>query len=142
MNILLDTDVLSLLAPERPAAPPAMRHWIEEKGSSLFISVVTVAEIERGLRKLARMGRSRKAEIIRGWFSLVTDTYAERILPFDIEAARIAGRLDDLAAAKGFNMLFADVAIAATAARHDMAVATRNIRRFEPLGVRLAEMPI
>ncbi len=119
-----------------------MRHWIEEKGSSLFISVVTVAEIERGLRKLARMGRSRKAEIIRGWFSLVTDTYAERILPFDIEAARIAGRLDDLAAAKGFNMLFADVAIAATAARHDMAVATRNIRRFEPLGVRLAEMPI
>jgi len=141
LNILLDTDVVSLLAPERPPAPDALRGWIEENADRLFLSVVAVAEIERGICKLARSGQQRKARAIEAWFRSVVDAYAERVLPFDIEAARIAGAIDDAAIAKGFNVLFADVAIAATAARHDMAIATRNTRHFSPLGSRLFALP-
>lgn len=142
MNAILDTDVLSLLAPERPEPPVVLRRWIADRSDRLFISVVSVAEIERGIRKLTRTGKRRKAVAVRDWFSRVVETYEERILPFDLEAARIAGRLDDEATAKGFNILFADVAIAATAARHDMEVATCNVRHFEPLGARLAKLPL
>lgn len=142
MKILLDTDVVSLLAPERSPASDALRGWIGDNADRLFVSVVTVAEIERGVHKLMRTGQQRKARAIEGWFRAIVDFYGERVLPFDVEAARIAGRIDDEAVARGFNILFADVAIAATAARHDLAVATRNVRHFRPLGARLVELPV
>ncbi len=141
MNILLDTDVISLLAPERAPAPDTFRQWIEERADHLFLSVVTVAEVERGIRKLTRTGQPRKARAIENWFTALAQSYGEHILPFDSEAAWIAGRIDDAAVASGFNILFADVAIAATATRHGMAVATRNARHFRPLGSRLVDLP-
>ena len=142
MRILLDTDVVSLLAPERSPVSSVFRNWVEENTDRLFLSVVTIAEVERGIRKLKRAGQQRKARAIESWFKAIVELYGDRVMPFDVEAAWIAGRLDDEATAKGFNILLADVAIAATAARHGMAVATRNARRFRPLGARLIELPL
>ena len=63
--------------------------------------------------------------------------YADRILPFDLGAARIAGMLmlSDAAQADGRHPGFADVAIAAIAKSRDLAILTLNLRHFDPLGV-------
>ena len=57
------------------------------------------------------------------------------MLPLDVEAARVAGRLSDAAIAKGTHPGFADLAIAAIAQHRDLFLLTRNLKHFAPLGV-------
>ncbi len=59
----------------------------------------------------------------------------DRVMPFDIPAARLAGLLMDGARATGQAPGFADLAIAATAGVHDLTVLTRNVRHFAPLDI-------
>ena len=61
--------------------------------------------------------------------------YADRVLPFDLTAARIAGALSDAASAKGRHPGFADVAIAAIAKSRELVMLTLNLRHFDHLGV-------
>ena len=61
--------------------------------------------------------------------------YADRVLPFDMAAARIAGASIDHVRAARLAPGFADIAIAATAANRDLTMLTRNLRRFEPMAV-------
>jgi toxin FitB len=61
--------------------------------------------------------------------------YADRVLPFDLTAARIAGALSDAAQAEGRHPGFADVAIAAIAKSRELLILTLNLRHFDPLGV-------
>ncbi|WP_456714706.1 PIN domain-containing protein [Bradyrhizobium sp. USDA 4353] len=131
---LVDTNVISAAAPGRPF-PAALVDWMDAQSASLFISVVTVAEIEDGIAKLRREGATRKSADIAAWLETVVHLYADRILPFDIEAARIAGALTDRARGLGHAPGFADIIIAATARRHQLTILSRNLRHFEPLGV-------
>ena len=61
--------------------------------------------------------------------------YADRVLPFDLAAARIAGVLSDAALADGRHPGFADVAIAAIAKSRELVILTLNLRHFHPLGI-------
>jgi len=61
--------------------------------------------------------------------------YADRVLPFDLAAARIAGVLGDAALAGGQHPGFADVAIAAIAKSRELVIVTLNLRHFDPLGI-------
>jgi hypothetical protein len=61
--------------------------------------------------------------------------YGDRILPFDLAAARIAGALSDVARSRGSTPGFADIAIAATAHCRGLTLLTRNTRHFAPLGL-------
>ncbi|MGJ4998885.1 type II toxin-antitoxin system VapC family toxin [Bradyrhizobium sp. HKCCYLS3077] len=131
---LADTNVISAAAPGHPV-PAALVDWMDAQSASLFISVVTVAEIEDGIAKLRRYGATRKSADIAAWLETVVHLYADRILPFDIEAARIAGALTDRARGLGHAPGFADIIIAATARRHQLTILSRNLRHFEPLGV-------
>ncbi len=108
---------------------------MDAQSASLFISVVTVAETEDGIAKLRREGATRKSADIAAWLETVVHLYAYRILPFDIQAARIAGALTDRARGLGHAPGFADIIIAATARRHQLTILSRNLRHFEPLGV-------
>jgi toxin FitB len=96
-----------------------------------------VAEVEAGIARLRRIGTGPRADNLREWFDRVVEIYAERILPFDIAAARIAGAVGDSALAAGRHPGFADVAIAAIAKSRELVVATLNRRHFEPLGVEI-----
>jgi predicted nucleic acid-binding protein len=58
-----------------------------------------------------------------------------RVLPFDVVAARVAGRLSDGARSKGQSPGFPDLVIAAMASAHHLTVLTGNLRHFAPLGV-------
>ncbi len=102
-------------------------------GDQIYISVVTVAEIEAGIARSARIGATAKAALLRQWLAAVQHFYARRILPFGIEEAREAGAMLDRS--RAHDPGFEDVAIAATAAARGFTVLTANERHFLPLGV-------
>jgi toxin FitB len=131
---LVDTKVISARAPSR-ITPAEMATWMDEHSTKLFLSVVTIAEIENGIAKAKREGATRKSRDLSAWLETVLHLYAARILPFDLATARLAGILSDLARGHGHAPGFADIIIAATAQRHGLTILTRNLRHFEPLGV-------
>ena len=132
---LLDTDVLSAFAPGRHSIPPDAAAWFDDRTDELYLSAITAAEIEAGIAKLFRTGATRRAEALRMWFDRIVAVYADRVLSFDLAAARVAGALGDAAQAMGRHPGFADVAIAAIAKAHELVVVTLNQRHFDPLGV-------
>ncbi|MBK1664344.1 VapC toxin family PIN domain ribonuclease [Rhodospirillum rubrum] len=131
---LVDTNVLSAGAPSR-GAPVELIAWMDAHSAELFLSAVTVAEIEDGIAKLRREGATRKAADLMAWLDALLHLYGNRILPFDTAIARLAGVLSDRARAQGQAPGFADIAIAATAKHHDLTILTRNVRHFDCLGV-------
>ena len=132
---LLDTSVLSMLAPGRPAPSGRLTAWLRQNDNEIYISAVTIAEIEQGICKLRRAGGAERAEALAQWLGALLAEGAARILPLDAAVGRVAGRLSDEATAVGRHPGFPDVAIAATAITHDLILMTGNGKHFAPLGV-------
>jgi toxin FitB len=132
---LVDTNVISARAPSR-TAPPSLIEWMDLHSPQLYLSVVSVAEIEDGIAKARREGATRKAADLDAWLETLLHLYGERILAFDIATARAAGMLSDRARGQGQAPGFADIIIAATALQHGLTILSRNLKHFEPLGVR------
>lgn len=131
---LVDTNVISAVSPNRPV-PAALVEWMDAQSDSLFLSVVTIAEIEDGIAKLRREKATRRSRDLASWLDVVQHLYGDRILGFDLPAARIAGQLSDRARGQGHSPGFADIIIAATARRHGLTLLSRNAKDFVPLGV-------
>ena len=127
---LVDTNVISPTAPSVAVRRPELVEWIDSHSPDLFLSVVTIAEIADGNAKAKREGARRKAFGLSAWLSTVLHLYGDRVLPFDSSTAEIAGVLTDLARSRGHSPGFADIAIAATARRHNLTILTRNERHF------------
>lgn len=127
---LLDTNVISAMSPVASTKidNAQFRDWVVETSSALFVSAITVAEIEEGISKANRLGA--KAERLGKWFELLIHLYSERILPLDIQVTRLTGQLLDRAAGLGGSPDFEDAAIAATAKAKGLTVLTRNARHF------------
>ena len=134
-GFLLDTSVVSVLAPGKPSPDNALAAWLREQSEKLYISAITIAEIEQGICKLRRAGGRERADHLEKWLDALLDDGSERILPLDAKTGRVAGGLSDKALAAGRHPGFADVAIAATAIAHDLVLLTCNGKHFEPLGV-------
>ena len=125
---LVDTDVLSALAKRR--RHPNVETWIaRQRTSDLFVSVITIGEIERGIT-LQRGKDPNYAAALARWLDQTLNLYGNRVLPFDLASAR---RWGQLGAALGHSG--ADLQIAATALEHGLAVATGNVSDFTPTGV-------
>lgn len=125
---LLDTVVLSEL--RKRDRNPGLVAWIADRPTAdLFVSVVTIGEIQRGI-VLQQAKDADFAALLAGWLDRLLTVYAERILPFDLGAARRWGRLS---AELGHDS--ADLMIAATGLEHGLTVVTRNLRHFQPTGV-------
>ena len=125
---LLDTDVLSALR-RRERHPGAVR-WVEtQRTADLYISGVTVGEIERGITQQQPRDPSFAGELAL-WLDRVLAWYSDRILIVDAATARRWGQLSAILGHDG-----ADLLIAATALEHGLTVVTRNARHFEPTGV-------
>ena len=128
MTFLLDTDVLSAL--RRRERNPSVARWLEaQRTTDLYLSVVTVGEIERGIVRQRKRDQSFSEELAR-WLDRVLAWYGGRVLGIDIPTAR---RWGQLSGALGHDS--ADLLIAATALEHGLTVVTRNTRHFEPAGV-------
>ena len=137
---LLDTNAISLLAPgietEKLApARAAFQSWIYTHGETLFLSVITLAEIQAGISQLERRGATRRAAALSHWLDAIVQLYETRVLPLTTEVGLETGRLLDRATGSGVDAGFEDAAIAATASVHDLTVVTANSRHFEAFGV-------
>ena len=125
---LLDTDVISELRRRRRNRNVVA--WISNvSAADLFLSVVTIGEIELGIAR-QRVRNPSFAKHLADWLEVTLRAYEERILPLTVGIARRWGRL---AAQLGNRQL--DLAIAATALEHGLTVVTRNVSDFEPTGV-------
>ena len=125
---LLDTDVLSALR-RRERNPQTVR-WVQgQRTTDLYISVVTVGEIERGITQQQQRNPI-FARDMGLWLDRVLGWYGDRILPVDVASARRWGQLSATVGHDGTDLL-----IAATALEHRLTVVTRNVRHFEPMGV-------
>jgi toxin FitB len=130
---LVDTNVISAGAPSR-RTPPAIIEWMDSHSAALFLSAITVAEIEDGIAKLRREGARRKSADLSAWFDVVLHLYSDRVLAFDLATARIAGSISDRARGLGHAPGFADIIVAATAQHHGLTILSRNVRHLAPLG--------
>jgi len=127
---LLDTVVISELRKPLRQRNPNLVNWIEAVSSQdLFVSVVTIGEIERGIERQRQLN-PQFATSLAAWLDVVLRTYEGRILPVDIAVARRWGRLSHQIGNKGL-----DLAIAATALENGLTVVTRNVSDFERTGV-------
>jgi toxin FitB len=131
---LVDTNVISAATRSRLVSP-ALIEWMDTHSASLFLSAVTVAEIEDGIAKSRREGATRKSTDLSAWLETVLHLYGDRVLAFDVATARIAGAISDRSRGLGQTPGFADIIIAATAQHHGLTILSRNLRHFEPFGV-------
>lgn len=132
--ILLDTDVVSALM---KAAPPAsVVDWLDGQPTDvLYLSTVTIAEVQFGLEILPE-GRRRRGLEDR-FERFVAGGFAYRILSFDEKAARRYGELRARRQRSGRPMSVLDGQIAAIARANRFAVATGNVRDFEECGLEI-----
>ena len=129
---ILDTNVIS--AVRRKDRAPKVAAWLQGKAEQdLFLSVITLGEIERGIRLQETRDRD-FARDLRAWLDRTVLLFSDRLLPFEAEDARIWGRLS---AEIGHNG--ADLMIAASALRHAATVVTGNMRDFAPTGIVLED---
>jgi predicted nucleic acid-binding protein len=128
---VLDTNVVSELR-KKNNADRNVAEWASAKlAPELFISVITVMELEYGVLLAARKDAP-KAQMLRAWVERTLERFEGRILDIDIGAARHCAALHvpDPKPER-------DALIAATALAHDMTLVTRNIAHFAKTGIRL-----
>ena len=132
MIYIIDTNVIS--AVRRADRTPQVAAWLAAQAEEdLCLSVVTLGEIERGIRR--QEGRDPGfAGDLRVWLDRTASVFADRILPFDAEDAMIWGRLSADLGHPG-----ADLMIAAQALARDATVVTGNASDFAPTGVRVLD---
>lgn len=130
MKYLLDTNVLSEV--RRPRGDEKVKRWISSApAADLYLSVLVVGEIRRGIERLKRRDPE-GAEVYESWLGTVLREYADRILPVDAEIAEEWGRMsvpDPVPIVDGL--------MAATAKVRGMTFVTRNTADVERAGVRV-----
>ena len=137
---LLDTSVVSVLAPGRESfVPTPLSEWLQAHHKQLYLPCIAIAEMAQGIGKLRRAGGAERADRLDRWLDGLLSIYADRILPLDAQAARLAGDISDAAMAQGRHPGFADVAIAALAQNAGLLLLTCNLKHFQPLGVACAD---
>lgn len=132
MKYLLDTCVISELPNQRPN--PKVIHWLQiQDPETLYLSFVTIGEIQKGLVKL---GDSPRVLILETWFeNEILKVFEKRILPVDKSVSLAWGRLCGEAERIGRKRPAIDALLAATALVHGMTLVTRNVSDMAGMGV-------
>mgnify|MGYP003498033428 FL=1 len=128
MSWLLDTCALSDYVRKAPA--PEVIRWLDEQDeSSLFISVISLGGIEKGILKL-RASDPRRSQKLTAWLGKVEQRFAGRILPLDTVALHVWAQIAATAELAGQPLPVMDGLIMATAQCHGLTVVTRNVQDF------------
>ena len=134
--ILLDTNVVSETIRKSPH--PAVQAWVSSRpANDLYFSAVGEAEMRYGA---AIMPAGRRRDTLASEIeAMLRDAFDRRILPFDSDAALAYADVASGRRAAGRPVGHADCQIAAIARSRGMAVATRNLRDFEDMGIDLID---
>jgi predicted nucleic acid-binding protein len=130
VTFLVDTNVVSELR-KGDRADPGVLAWMGTKGDDLFLSVLVIGELRRGVEQVRRRD-PRSAGHLEAWLDELLIGYAGRILPVSLDVAEVWGRLgvpDPVPPIDGL--------LAATALVHDLTLVTRNVADVAVTGVAL-----
>ena len=129
---LLDTSVLSVLV--QPNADPRVVAWIRSVPPvALGISVLVVGEVEKGIAQLAP---GKRRDELTTWVQFeLPEYFRDRTYPIDLAVTRWWGQLDAAGRVMGRPLPVIDGLMLATAARHDLVLATRNVSECAQRGV-------
>jgi predicted nucleic acid-binding protein len=131
---LIDTNVIREFR-KGARADSGVRQFFERartKGDEMFLSVVTVGELRRGIELLRYRGDLQQATRLEEWFASLLREYERYILPMDADIGQLWGRLRVPHPENAIDKI-----IAATALSYDLTVVTRNVDDFAQTGVRL-----
>lgn len=133
MSYLLDTCLLSEFMKKLPNE--GVQQWFAAQNEdALYISVLAIGEIQKGITKLTNSKRKGELE---DWLKSVVQRYDRRILPFTISTAYIWGKKKGELENQGRPLSLIDSLMAATALDHDLTIITRNEEDFTPTGVKI-----
>ena len=131
MSYLLDTCLISELV--KPSPNQGVLDWLNgQLEERIFLSVVTIGEIQAGISKLAESRR--KIDLMTWLENQMLPRFERRVLPVSPDIAMLWGKKHGEAAARGTTLPLADSFIAATAMTHGMTVVTRNTADLERCG--------
>lgn len=127
MKYLLDTCIISELV--KPSPNPMVLDWLHAIPSErLFLSVITIGEIRKGLTKLPD---SKQKDKLTEWLNTLLEDYQDRIYAIDLTVAENWGVLQGNAEKSGMPMSSIDSLIAAIAYTHNLVLVTRNVSDFK-----------
>jgi predicted nucleic acid-binding protein len=132
--ILLDTNVLSEMM--KPTPHDSVRRWVDAQDKSLlWMSAISAMELRIGVEILPP--GSRRGLLTTSLEIVLTQLFAGRVLPFDLDAAEAAARVSAHRRLRGRNVEWRDTQIGGAALSRQAIVATRNTRDFDDLDLKL-----
>lgn len=141
MSYLLDTCIISKLRVINKRPNPILENWIDSvDGNLLFISSLTLGEIQKGISKLntKKHEEMKKKVVLEEWFfNQLIPQFHDRILPMDTNVFLTWGKLAGEYQQRNIIIPFADGLLAATALTYNLTVVTDNIKDFCSTGVRI-----
>jgi predicted nucleic acid-binding protein len=133
MKNLLDTCVIAEY--KKPAPDVKVMNWLAAQiEESLFLSVLTIGEIEKGI---ARLPASKRKQTLETFLESLVTRFDRRILDLDTRTLRRWGALTAMLEKKGRVLPIVDSLLAATALEHDLTIITRNTGDFAGTGARV-----
>ena len=131
---LIDTNVISEIRKKNNANRGVKDFFNRavEQETPLFLSVITIGELRRGINLIRHRGDTKQADALEKWLTIILNEYSENILDFTASEAQVWGQLRVL---QHENAL--DKQIAATALIYGLTIVTRNVGDFVGTGVNL-----
>jgi toxin FitB len=129
---IVDTNLISEIRRPTTADRAVLAWFAAQRDNTLFLSVASIQELCYGALLKQRKDQRVGQQLLRWIDDFVIAGFQGRILPIDIRIARKTAELN-----VPVTRPYRDALIAATALEHDMIVATRNVKDFSPMGVRV-----
>ncbi len=131
-SYLVDTNIWSESLKRKPNS--GVVQWLRDNERQLYLSSITLGELKFGIERLPK---GRRQLSLQAWISELKRRMRGRVLSYNASVANVWGQLQARCEREGTSLPSADSMIAATALRHSLIIATRNVEDFKYTGVKV-----